>query len=1091
MSDRLQPLSLRVLLSWILKEEKQGSIFGVQKSLWFKPRKNDPFRMERYGLLMETPLGVAAGPHTQMSQNIILSWLMGARYIELKTIQTLDELEISKPCIDIQDEGYNCEWSQELQLRQSFSEYLNAWIVIHILKKKFGWEEEQDAGFIFNMSAGYDLAGLLKPNVQQFLNLMENCRDELDLRLDSINDLYPGLGDIKIPGCISDNLTLSTMHGCPPGEIEKIGKHLIEKRGYHTTIKLNPTLLGPDRLRRILHDRLGFNKIIVPDDAFDHDLKYSEALKLIKNLQFSARENKVDFSLKLTNTLEVENHKSIFPEKETMMYLSGRPLHAISINLAHKLQTDFAGKLDISFSAGIDAFNFGAVLASNLKPVTVCTDILKPGGYLRLNQYLEEIRLRFKEKKAGSINQYIMNSSPGANDINEAGLRYLKNYAGSVLENKAYKADNQPFDSIKTSRELGAYDCVQAPCVEACATDQDIPEYMYQTARGNFKAAYETILRTNPFPAVTGHVCDHLCQQKCTRANFDNSLLIREIKRFAAEQNIKTGLSPGPSNGLKTAVIGGGPSGLTCAYFLALEGFEVSVYEAKAFNGGMASDAIPAFRLPDSALENDLDLVESAGVKMLFETSVDKKYFESLRKNFDYIYLAAGAQKNKKLEIEGEDLPNIVEPLAFLSNIRRGKIERVGQRVAVIGGGNTAMDAARTSRRMGAEVTILYRRTIAEMPADAEEVVGAMEEGIFIKELLTPEKFIAGQGKEITVVCSEMELGPQDASGRARPVKIENSRIEMIFDTIIPAIGQDLSLDFINYEDLKGDSQTGETSYADVFAGGDTVRGASSIINAVGDGKKAALSIIEKARKQKLKKTENNDLRFNKEFYQKKLALRKFGISTPHLPPEQRLNFDLMSHTLTEKEAMEEAERCLLCDDVCDICVSVCPNLANISFQAEPRKYPLYKVIKTEAGFKTENIGNFNLKQKPQIINIGDFCNECGNCTTFCPTSGEPFRAKPLFHLSRENFETDKNGYYFEDDTLYFKSGDDESSLTLEAGNLLFRSREIEASLDRSTLEVKTASFLNGAEADLSPAADMVLLFENLKDNPLFQALKK
>ncbi|MEE8437420.1 MAG: putative selenate reductase subunit YgfK, partial [Candidatus Neomarinimicrobiota bacterium] len=135
MSDRLQPLSLRVLLSWILKEEKQGSIFGVQKSLWFKPRKNDPFRMERYGLLMETPLGVAAGPHTQMSQNIILSWLMGARYIELKTIQTLDELEISKPCIDIQDEGYNCEWSQELQLRQSFSEYLNAWIVIHILKK--------------------------------------------------------------------------------------------------------------------------------------------------------------------------------------------------------------------------------------------------------------------------------------------------------------------------------------------------------------------------------------------------------------------------------------------------------------------------------------------------------------------------------------------------------------------------------------------------------------------------------------------------------------------------------------------------------------------------------------------------------------------------------------------------------------------------------------------------------------------------------------------------------------------------------------------------------------------------------------------
>lgn len=241
---------------------------------------------------------------------------------------------------------------------------------------------------------------------------------------------------------------------------------------------------------------------------------------------------------------------------------------------------------------------------------------------------------------------------------------------------------------------------------------------------------------------------------------------------------------------------------------------------------------------------------------------------------------------------------------------------------------------------------------------------------------------------------------------------------------------------------------------------------------------------------QKLKQAENDNLRFNKEYYQKKLASRKFGISTPHLPPDQRLNFDLMSHTLTEKEAMDEAERCLLCDDICDICVSVCPNLANISFQTEPRQYPLYKVIKTEAGFKTENIGNFNLKQKPQIINIGDFCNECGNCTTFCPTSGEPFRVKPLFYLSRENFETEKNGYYFEDDTLYFKSGDKELSLTLEAGNLLFRSREVEAALDSNTLEVKTVSFLNGADADLSPAADMILLFENLKDKPLFQALK-
>jgi len=1090
MSDRLQPLSLRVLLAWILEEEKQGSIFGVQKDLWFKPSKNDPFKMKRYNQIMETPIGVAAGPHSQMSQNIILSWLMGARYIELKTIQTLDQLEISKPCIDIQDEGYNCEWSQELLLQQSFSEYLNAWIIIHILKNKFAWGEEKNLGVIFNMSAGYDLAGLLKANVQHFLDLMENCTPELNLRLDSISDLYAGLDQIKIPAQISDNLTLSTMHGCPPDEIEKIGKHLIQNRGYHTTVKLNPTLLGPESLRKILHENLGFKKIIVPDQAFAHDLKYGDALDLIKNLQSCAALKKVDFSLKLTNTLEVENHKSIFPSKETMMYMSGRSLHAISVALAHKLQSDFSGKLDISFSAGIDAFNIPAVLASNLKPVTVCTDILKPGGYLRLNQYLEEIKHQFKEYNADSIDQFIVNCSGGNKNINEAGLYNLKNYARSVLEQKAYQAHNQHFDSIKTKRELGAYDCVQAPCMEACATDQEIPEYMYHTAQGDNKAAYETILKTNAFPAVTGHVCDHLCQQKCTRANLDNSLLIREIKRFATEKGSGINLTPKQPKEYKTAVIGGGPSGLTCAYFLALEGFEVHVFEAKAFNGGMASDAIPAFRLPDKAIQNDLDLVKSAGVKMNYNAPIDKEKFETLRKNYDFIYLAAGAQKNKKLGIEGEDLRNVVEPLTFLSNVRQGKIEKVGKNVAVIGGGNTAMDAARTSRRMGSEVTILYRRTIAEMPADMEEVVGAMEEGISIRELIIPEKFEVRGNAAAAIICAEMKLGETDASGRARPIKIEGSRVEMVFDTIIPAIGQDLSLDFINSKDLQGNSDTGEINIPNVFAGGDSVRGASSIINAVGDGKKAAALILKKAEDSFRESFSNSKLRFDKEYYQKKLAHREFGITAPHLPPHERMNFALMSETLTEKEAIEEADRCLYCDDVCDICVSVCPNLANISFQAVPRQYPLYKVMKTEQGFRTENTGNFNLKQEPQIINIGDFCNECGNCTTFCPTAGEPFKAKPLFHLNRENFEAEKSGYLFEDDILYFNSNHNEASLALESGNLFYRNKQVEAELDRETMEIKNVVFLNGSEkADLSQAADMILLFENLKENPLFRAL--
>ena len=174
MSDKLYTYPLEKLLNWILTDLEKDKIFGITKSLFFFPNVNDPFRLKRYGQLLETPIGVAAGPHTQLSQNIILSWLMGARYIELKTVQTLDELDVTKPCIDMSDEGYNCEWSQELKIHQSFDEFLNAWIIIHLLKDKFGWQMDE-AGFIFNLSVGYNLDGIKKPNVQWFFDKIIPC----------------------------------------------------------------------------------------------------------------------------------------------------------------------------------------------------------------------------------------------------------------------------------------------------------------------------------------------------------------------------------------------------------------------------------------------------------------------------------------------------------------------------------------------------------------------------------------------------------------------------------------------------------------------------------------------------------------------------------------------------------------------------------------------------------------------------------------------------------------------------------------------------------------------------------------------------
>ncbi|MBK7211801.1 MAG: FAD-dependent oxidoreductase [Bacteroidales bacterium] len=760
MSDRFIPIPLPKLLATALKEIRQNQFLGIPGSLFFIPSDKDPFRMERYGRLMETPVGVAAGPHTQLAVNIIAAWLCGARYIELKTIQTLDELEVSKPCIDMQDEGYNCEWSQELKIEQSFNEYLNAWIIIHILRNelKFG----KPLGTLFNMSAGYNMEGMLKDNVQWFLSRMMDCSNELLEAKNSIRSIYPEIDSLEIPPCISDHITLSTMHGCPPEEIEKIGLYLIKEKKLHTTIKLNPTLLGPEKLRFILNEKLGF-ETDVPDLAFEHDLKYPDAISMIKKLSAASDEEDLHFSVKLSNTLESRNHKSVFSEKESMMYMSGRALHPISITLAAKLQGDFDGKLDISFSAGADCYNLGKILASGMKPVTVCSDLLKPGGYGRLWQYFEQLRAEMSSIGASSIEEFILHSSDEENqDLQAAALCNLKRYADKVADEDSYKKRNFTDPSIKTDRHLGALDCIHAPCKDTCPTHQDIPTYLRQVANGDIDGAFETVYMTNPFPTVTGMICDHPCQLKCTRINYDSALHIRDVKRFIAENGKRPNQSAKSSiAGYKVAVIGAGPAGLSSAYYLRKAGIEVTVFEKKAMPGGMVSAAIPIFRLTDPAIAGDIDEILSSGVKLVDNYEINESRFEAIRNEYSAVFLSAGAQNAAGLRLDGIENAEAFNVLDFLYSVRNGGKNLNGKKVLIIGGGNTAMDAARTAFRMvGTEgkVTIVYRRTKKEMPADKGEIKAVLEEGIEILELTTPVKVIKKDSGNTALLCSKMYL---------------------------------------------------------------------------------------------------------------------------------------------------------------------------------------------------------------------------------------------------------------------------------------------------------------------------------------------
>ena len=636
-TDRFTPLDAATLLRWMQHDLPNKQLFGIGRELFFMPKPDDPFRMERYGKVLETPLGVAAGPHTQLAQNILSAWLCGARYIELKTVQVLDELNVAKPCIDMADEGYNCEWSQELKLDQSFEEYLKAFVLLYVLRDMLNLPVEADPGkgpgFIFNMSAGYNLEGIKSPAVQRFLDRMENAEEDVKRIKAELAQLYPAIEKMPIPARLSDNLTVSTMHGCPPDEVESIGRYFITERRYHTTIKLNPTLLGPERLRDILNTQLGYD-VCVPDEAFGHDLKYNDGVAIIRNLAAAAETAGVAFGLKLTNTLETANEKQNLPRSEGMVYMSGRSLHPISINLAERLQQEFDGKLDIAFSAGVDTFNVADTLACGLRPITMSSDILKPGGYGRLHQYLDTLRAEMRKAGAHTIAEWEKSRSPIAGN---PGFANLVSYAAAVLgKHSRYHKERFPYVSVKTERPLPRFDCAAAPCMSGCPAEQDIPRYLDAVARGDFELAWRVITATNPFPNVQGMACNHQCQSRCTRINYDKPLMIREVKRFVAEKMAEAASGvPAAQTGKRAAVIGAGPAGLSCARFLAAQGVEVHLYEEKPVLGGMAGDAIPAFRLTGDSLRRDIDAILKLGVRLHKDTPVDAALFDA----FDYVAL--------------------------------------------------------------------------------------------------------------------------------------------------------------------------------------------------------------------------------------------------------------------------------------------------------------------------------------------------------------------------------------------------------------------------------------------------------------------
>jgi len=476
-----------------------------------------------------------------------------------------------------------------------------------------------------------------------------------------------------------------------------------------------------------------------------------------------------------------------------------------------------------------------------------------------------------------------------------------------------------------------------SPCQHTCPVGINIPKYVAHIADGEYKEAVDTIRERNPFPAICGRICHHPCEFRCRRGELDDPVDIRALKRFAADRYFDYAPEePEPfpqTQSQRVAVVGAGPTGLSCAYFLAQTGYPVTVFEALPVGGGMLSVAIPEFRLPREVIEKEIDYIAKKGVEIRYNTPVNANFtVEDLKRDgFDAVFIAAGAQRSQRIGIPGEleDVAGFYYGLRFLRDVKLGRQVRIGHQVAVIGGGNVALDAARTALRLGAdEVSIFYRRSREEMPVTEVEYDQVIDEGIQVNFLISPTRIITENWQVTGLQCIHMTLGEPDESGRRRPIPISGSEFFVSADNVIAAVGQAPDLSFLpadsalertRWETLVADSNTLSTNVSGVFAGGDFVTGPGMVIDAIAAGRRAAIA-IDKYLKGDTSRVEIYDLKTGvvgelpSQEIQETWEVQP-RVALPLLPVrERKASFAEVELAFSEDRARQEARRCLRCD---------------------------------------------------------------------------------------------------------------------------------------------------------------------------------
>ena len=1000
MADLMRPIPFSELLARISGEfRNHDSIFSIHKDQFYKD--DGKHKVKVFNESATTPMGPAAGPHTQLSQNIVASYLVGARFIELKTVQIMDHLEIAKPCIDARDEGYNVEWSTEYTLEKAYDEYLKAWIVLHVIESAIENKVIEKPSFIFNMSCGYNLEGIKQEKMQTFIDSMIDSGKK-PLFGEYINEAKAMISDgifdgsdwegreekvLKTLDNISKNIcrsvTVSTMHGCPPKEIEAICSYLLTEKKLDTFVKLNPTLLGYDTVRKVLDD-LGYGYVVLKRESFEHDLQLADAKAMLHRLVDLAKKEGRKFGVKLTNTLGNVNPQDVLPGDER--YGSGRILLPLSSRVALILSEEFNGTLPISYSGGVSALSVKDLFETGIHPITLATDMLHPGGYAKMKQLCE-----------------ICKEVPSAWEKETIDISKLRKFVEKVSDPKGIAGKEfRGTKSAKVGTPLSLFDCYVAPCVEACPIHQPIPEYVALAGEGRMAEALSLIYTSNALPNITGWICDHQCQNHCTRMDYEGPVQIREVKRVCAEKGFDEYKDvmwekPDEPADVKAAVIGAGPAGLAAAYFLAQSGFDTSVFEKEERAGGVVANIIPEFRIPMEAVERDVQFIRDNGVKFHFK---EEKTIQELRdEGFEYIFVSVGATASNDPHVSGNGERE--SAISFLLRSKKGEEIDLGRHVVVIGGGNTAMDAARMAiRTKGVEdVTVVYRRSEEEMPADREEYELALADGVKFIFLASPSSVVDG-----LMTVKKMVLGEKDASGRRKPVDSgETFTLDCTY--MISAIGEKADENVLAALGLSEDDK--------VYVIGDTKTGPSTVVRCIASAQSAVDDAIDKVYEDILASDdEEKECNCEGECTCGENAEEVDEIEEEEDIDEIREEEDDFFASIREKKARvtlsepkgdrkfleKEAKRCLECSYYCNKCTEVCPNRANVMI----------------------DLRDTGLFEDPfQILHIDAYCNECGNCASFCPHDGGPYLKKFTLFSRPDDFENSTNsGFYAENDQI-------------------------------------------------------------------------